>query len=382
MPWVYALAFVVLGWAVMFLWVHPAAMIPSGVEAQRVDQVNQQVQALTSRVNDLAARPTVQPAALASVQAQVAALAARRPAAPDLSDLERRIAALEQHAAMPGTTPSPDLTGVQQRLAMLEQQVMGLAQKQQQAASAPDGTQARVTALGQQVETLGGRMGALASVQGQMSQLAQHLDRLGQDQQALGEKVQSLASGQKDAESGLNARLDGEAKAIEGLRGDVQRIDASLGRASIAARAQAALVALQAGRPLGAIQDAPAAVARFATEAPPTTADLRRDFPAVASAALAASQPADTDSRFLDRVWNRAQNLVTVRQGDRVIVGDPAAGVIARARDDLDAGDLAGAVDALSTLTAPAAQAVAGWLTSARAVVAARTALLGMAGQG
>ncbi len=96
----------------------------------------------------------------------------------------------------------------------------------------------------------------------------------------------------------------------------------------------------------------------------------------------AASQPSDQGGHFLDRVWTRAQGLLTVRQGDRVIVGDPAAGVIARARDDLDAGDLAGAVEAVSKLTGPAAQAMTNWVQSARSLLAARTALIGMAGQG
>ncbi|MEO9191221.1 MAG: hypothetical protein ABI224_14675 [Acetobacteraceae bacterium] len=335
-PWVFALAFIVLGWAVMFLWLHPATTSGPSPEAQRVDTLAQQVQTLDVETKQLASRPVAQPQALAAVQARLADLAARKPPAPDLSALEGRLTALERQKAAP---PAVDLAPLQQKLAGVEQQVAGLA-----------------------------------SVRGQ-------LEKLDHDQQALVAQVQGLTAGAKNADSGLGGRIDEQGKAIDALRGEVGRIDASLGRTTQAARAEAALSALQAGRPLGTVPGAPPAVARFATEPPPTAASLRRAFPEVAQAALAASRPDDADKHFLDRVWTRAQNLVTVRQGDHVLVGDPAAGVIARARDDLDAADVAGAVDALSTLTGPPAQAVAGWLGSARALLEARAALIGMAGQ-
>lgn len=336
-PWVFALAFIVLGWAVMFLWLHPATNSGPSPEARRVDTLAQQVQTLDVETKQLAARPVGQPQALAAVQARLADLAARKPPAPDLSALEGRLNALEQQRKTP--PPVVDLTPLQEKLAGLEQQVA-----------------------------------ALAAVREQVGQLAH-------DQQALGAQVQGLTAGAKNADSGLGGRIDEQAKAIDALRGEVGRIDASLGRTTDAARAEAALAALQAGRPLGVVPGAPPAVARFATEQPPTAASLRRAFPAVARAALAASRPDDADKRFLDRVWVRARNLVTVRQGDHVLVGDPAAGVVARAGDDLDAGDVAGAVDALSTLTGGAGQAVAGWLGSARSLLEARAALIGMAGQ-
>jgi len=332
-PWVFALAFIVLGWAVMFLWLHPATPSGPGPEAQRVDTLAQQVQTLDAEAKQLAARPVGQPEVLAALGAKIADLAARKPPAPDLSGLEGRLSALEQKAA----PPAVDLAPLQQKVASVEQQVAGLAS------------------------------------------LREQLGKLDHDQQTLAAQVQALTAGAKNADSGLAGRIDDQGKAIDALQGEVGRIDASLGRTTKAARAEAALVALQAGRPLGAIPDAPPAVARFATEPPPTVASLRRAFPAAAQAALAASRPADADKRFLDRVWTRAQNLVTVRQGDHVLVGDPAAGVIARAKDDIDAGDVAGAVDALGTLTGPAGQAVAGWLGSARALLAARAALIGMA---
>lgn len=386
-PWVYALAFVVLGWAVLFLWRYPAGtQAQPGQVVERVDALNQHVQTLEAAVKELAARPVAQPQALAALQAEVGGLAARK--APDLSGLEGRIAALEQRpasATAPATASEPpapaDLAPIQQKLAQLDQQVAKLSQAPQAGADM-SAVQDRVAALGQQVTALSGRLDGITALRDQMGQFGQRMDQLARDQQGLAGNVQSLAAGQKNAESGATSRIAANAAAIEALRGEMNRIDAGLGRAAAGTRAEAALAALQAGQPLGEIPNAPAAVARFATEAPPTVSELRRAFPAVAQKALAASRPDNADQRFVDRVWSRAQNLVTVRQGDRVLVGDPASGVIARAQDDIDAGDVAGAIDALSQLSGPAAQAVAPWLQSAKALVAARAALVGMAGQG
>jgi hypothetical protein len=149
-------------------------------------------------------------------------------------------------------------------------------------------------------------------------------------------------------------------------------------RAARIARIETASLALSAGRPLGDIPDAPPALARYATAAPPTEASLRLAFPAAARAALAAHVP-PADKPFLDRLWAEAQELVTVRQGEHLLVGDPNAVVLAHAGTLLDAGDLAGAAAALGTLSGPAAAAMASWLDQANGLLAARAALLDMA---
>jgi hypothetical protein len=161
-----------------------------------------------------------------------------------------------------------------------------------------------------------------------------------------------------------------------------QQVAALNARATRLARVQAATAALHAGQKLGDLPGAPPALSRYAAANPPTEAELRLAFPAVARAAMAASQPNTAGKPFLDRVWARAQTLVTIRQGDDVVVGDEASGVLAHARTDLDAGDLAGAVNALSGLKGPGAQAVANWLDDAKALLAARAALTQMAEQG
>jgi hypothetical protein len=147
-------------------------------------------------------------------------------------------------------------------------------------------------------------------------------------------------------------------------------------------RIQAAQAALEAGHRLGKLPGAPAALERFADTDPPTEAALRLAFPLAARAALSASRPVDADRPILSRIWARAQELVTIRQGERVILGDPAAGIIAVARRALDAGDLAGAVSTLGGLQGPAATTMAGWLGDARALLEARAALAALAAAG
>ncbi len=152
-------------------------------------------------------------------------------------------------------------------------------------------------------------------------------------------------------------------------------------RANRTGRIQAAFIALSMGQPLGALPGAPPALARYATTAPPTEAALRLAFPAAVRAAMAAGHKAQPDEPFLRRAWAEVQDLITIRQGDHLVIGDPAAGVLAHAQTLLDAGDLAGAVAAVASLSGPPAQALAPWLAQANGLLAARAALADLAAQ-
>jgi hypothetical protein len=147
----------------------------------------------------------------------------------------------------------------------------------------------------------------------------------------------------------------------------------------MAAKLRTASAALASGLPLGTLPGAPPALARFATVAPPTEPALRLSFNHFADAAEAASKPAGDGHDFFGRMWVRAQMLVTVRQGDHVLVGAPAAVTLEAARGKLDAGDLAGAVAALGALDPAAAAAMAPWRADATALVDARAALAALA---
>jgi hypothetical protein len=144
---------------------------------------------------------------------------------------------------------------------------------------------------------------------------------------------------------------------------------------------ETARMALEAGQPLGNIPNASPALAQFSAVAPPSEAQLRLDFPAVARAAEEASIAGSAQSGTWSRAVARLENFVTVSNGTHVLIGAPAAAVINQAGALLNAGDLAGAVAQLDTLSLTTQQAMAGWLGQARALVAARAALLALAGQ-
>jgi len=159
------------------------------------------------------------------------------------------------------------------------------------------------------------------------------------------------------------------------LQDDETRATQLAAKATLAQRVQQAQLALDAGQPLGDLPGAPAALARFATAKPPTEAALRLAFPAAAAAAAQASQPARDGKSLGERILLHASTLLTVRQGDHVVVGAPATTVLELAAVRLEAGDLAGTLAQLDALDGSAAKAIAGWRDNAQALLDARAAL-------
>ncbi len=190
--------------------------------------------------------------------------------------------------------------------------------------------------------------------------------------QATPSPAPSVSPGQVDS---LAQRVNSDDARLAALEKSASAFAPTVERTTRLVRIQAAFVALSVGQPLGDIPDAPAALTRYATAAPPTEAALRLAFPAAAKAALAAAPSSAPSEPWFDRMWDRMRDLVTIRQGDRVLVGDSDAAVLARAQTALDAGDLAGAVAASGSLTGPRAQAMAAWLGQANGLLAARAAL-------
>ena len=174
----------------------------------------------------------------------------------------------------------------------------------------------------------------------------------------------------------IAARMDDMQKRLALTQADAAR-NTALGER--AATVRAAQTALDAGQPLGDIPGGPPALSRFGRATPPTEAALRLAFPEAADRAVAASRPSTEGETVGQRMWQNARSLVTIRQGDKVLLGAPAAETLGGARARLDAGDLGGAVAALAGLDGPAAEAMAEWRDQARALVDARAALAGLA---
>ena len=230
-----------------------------------------------------------------------------------------------------------------------------------------------------------------ASLESRLAALEQRPPQPAPDLGGLASQVAALEQRQPPDIAPLRAQLSALASQDQAALGDLtHRLDTDEARLAVlenavgrATRAEAVRLALEywpearchPGR-------SAAALARFADTNPPTETQLRLAFPQAARNALAASRPATEGKPLLTRLWLRAQDLVTVRQGDQVLVGDPVAGVLDRAREAVDGGDLAGAVSAVASLSGPAAVAMAGWLAQARSLLEARAALATWATQG
>jgi hypothetical protein len=295
---------------------------------------------------------------------------------------------------LPQSAQRPDPTAaINQLQAQLQALSDRVARNEQRPAPPPLDLQplaARTAALGEQTDALAKQVTDLANRPAPTSPpgvspdaLATLANRVGAVENhiaAVAQNLQALA----DREQGHDAQVDAQLQTLLTKLDATQQLAAQVNsvsdRAERIAQIQATQAALDAGKPLGAVPGAPPELARFADHAPPTQAALRQSFPRAAQAALSAAAP-DQQGGFVDRMWARAQQAVTVREGDRVLVGNPVAGILAQARIALENGDLSGAAAALHRLSGPPADAMAPWLTQADQLLAARAALADMAGR-
>lgn len=250
---------------------------------------------------------------LAEIAARPVATVTATAPPPDLGPLASRIAALENRPAPPAPPPAPDLGPLAARIAALESRP----------APAPPPT-----------TDLGPLQSRLAALEGRTGG-------------ASAEQLAALAAS--------HARV---------------RAATAIGHALAAGQPLAEPLRLLQGTP-------PPALAGFASTAPPTEAELRRDFPAAARAAREAPGAADADAA--SAVQRFLGGLVTLRRGEHVLLGDGDTIVLAVAETRLNEGALAGAVAELGKLSAPAAAAMAPWKARAESLLAARAALLALA---
>ncbi len=159
---------------------------------------------------------------------------------------------------------------------------------------------------------------------------------------------------------------------------DLTKITAKM---TLLSRLESARMALDAGAPLGDIPNAPPVLAKFASAAPPTQAQLVLGFPEAARAAEVASVEKVAGTSYWSKVRTRLEGLITITRGSHVLVGPPAAAIVEQARLLLNAGDLGGAVAELGNLSPTTQAAMGDWLPNARDLLAARAALIAMAGQ-
>ena len=382
LPILYVIGFLVLAGALFFLWQNPPASKLAQQETGALSELKQQVTELQNRVASLSQQPaSASETELATLRQQVAGLQARPVVAPDVvQQLGAKVGALESRPVVAPDTvqalagkvtaleskPSVDPAAVQQ----LDAKLTAL---QDRKVVTPE----QLAAVSDQVQAVGQKIPDIKPLEQHVASLEQRptFDPAAASARftEIGTKLQQA----QDADGKLGGSVDALQKQQAGL---ADQIKALTQKAQIMARLQGMAAALAGGQKLGDIPGAPPALARFATEAPPTEAGLRESFDRYADAAQKASQPAIAQNQdFGQRLWSRAQQAVTVRQGDHVLVGDPIAGVMAHARDKLVNGDLAGSVEALKGLTGAPATAMQPWVDQAQSLVAARAAIANLA---
>ena len=288
---------------------------------------------------------------------QVAALQSQ------LDTLQQRLQAVEARPLPQPPPPPPNLQPLEQRLTALENK------PPPPVPAAPLDTEGRT-----QLAALSGRIDSVTARDDQIgTQEQMDAGKLTAQEQA---DIAKLSAQEQTDISKLSGQIAGlDTRVTAATKADSQ-IESLASKQALIERLQSAAVALQAGRPLGDIPGAPPALAQFATKPPPTDASLRLSFDQAAAKAHLAGQPPADETPFLNRVWDKAQSLVTVREGDRVLVGDAVSGVLEHSRHLLDAGDVAGAVTALNGLAGPAAEAMAPWRAQAQSLLDARAAMI------
>lgn len=361
----------------------PAAQAADTQLTGRVDVAAQQLQTLSGRVDALEKRPAAPDAAPPPT---VGSGATTPPVATQdsVADLAKKVDDLS--GRLDGLSAKQDA-----QAAALAKAGELANQKTTDASSAsppPDTTAQQVPGLiaGQQAADLGNRLDQQKTAFDQtLTEQKTAAEQVAAQQKATLDALQQRLATLELAKTQDTNAADAKA-AVAALDGRVGKLEQGAGQAagvakdaSRAIRVEAAETALAAGQKLGPLPDAPPALTRYTDTAPPTEAGLRADFSRVAEAARVASQPDISSRSFLDRALARVQQSVTVRRGNRVIVGDPAAGVLARAQDSVNAGDLAGAATTLGELRGAAQDAVHDWVDQVHALLAARAALAAMA---
>jgi hypothetical protein len=207
------------------------------------------------------------------------------------------------------------------------------------------------------------------------------LARLEVAERAEGERIAAAGAALEGRLAGAESALGTRLQALEAAQARVAAIEARANRVQGIAALRARLDAGQAlGPTLTAFPNVPAALSRYASASPPTEAALRLGFEDAARAARAASEPAKEGQSILESASARLAGLVTIRRGETVIWGDEAAAALEAARRALEAGDLAGALGRLSPLPPAARAALGAWEAEAQALLAARAAIITLAG--
>ncbi len=216
------------------------------------------------------------------------------------------------------------------------------------------------------------RIDALEGRIGDQTRIATRIDETGG-------RIASLANTTQSSLDGLKQQLDAANAKVAALQEANASVTTAAARVDRLIRIQVASIALANGRPIGALPGAPPALARFTDKPPPTEAQLRLSFAQVQRAALAASKVDTTERPFIERALGKAEELMTIRRGSDVVVGNSTAAALGQADAAVQAGDFPAALKAMDQLDPSAQKAAADWVAQVKSMLDARAALADMA---
>ncbi len=343
------------------------------------------VAAVEAELQQLAARPVVEPAALEAALARLAAaeatirLLSDRPAGDPaaLAALERQVAAdrADGQAALQARIAALEATlGHRIAQAKAEAEASAAARLDQRAAALDAGVTGRMAEAATRRE---------AAEQAMAARLAQSDQARLTGEASLGQRVTNLETSLLHRLAALEALVAQRLAAVEAdaarrlapVEQALQRLSAAEARTERLAAIDALRALLDAGQPLAPalarLGQAPPPLARFATTAPPTGPALRLGFEEALRQARAAAQ---------DGTLPRLNSLLTIRRGEEVVWGDATEVNVERARRALEAGDVEGALGHLGRLPEPLRQGMRAWLEEAQGLAQARFALRALAG--
>ena len=288
--------------------------------------------------------------------------------------------------AAPAAAPSPAAAPADPALrAQIQQIVDRVGKLEQRPAAAPGNggngeAAAGLAALAQRIDALEQRPAAAAPDTGVADAQKALADRLA----ALEQKV-SAAAGNAQAAQELRGEVDSLKQQVTSVNQAVtQRQDAATAAQALVLAAGQLRASLSGGQPfqqdlqaVRALNIADAgvtqpldAVAPYAAKGIPTRAQLTDRFEPLAGEIVRADIRGEGNG-WIDSAVGKLSTLVTVRREGGGVVGTTSDAVVARAEAALSEGNLAKAVEELSTLQGPAAQTAGPWLADAKARLAA-----------
>jgi len=273
-------------------------------------------------------------------------------APPDISDLDDRVAHLEESLKSLADAAKNDGSVAD---AKLQSKIdAALAEQQSSNTKGLEGLQGDVTALKAKLGAL-----AEANLAGDSSDLAPQLTTLDQRIAKLEAALPGLSTAIE--RSAASAKSGAAAVAFANLR------DAVAGSRPYATE----LAVLQSLVPnLGDLGTLPS----HAETGIPTVTMLAGTLQKITETS-AAPAPAPAEASFLNTMIATAKSAVSIRPIGADTTGNEPSAVVARAQAALDRGDLASAIKEIGALPAPAGDAFSGWLDQARARASANDTL-------